>query len=395
MTPARVDLSRLRVAIVHDWLTGMRGGERCLEVFCELFPQAEIYTLFHFAGEVSPTIERHEIRPSFLQRLPRARRWYRHYLPLFPGAVRSFDLSSFDLIVSTSHCVAKGAGAGTGVPHWCYCFTPMRYLWDQSEHYFNRARQPAPLLFAIDLLLEDLRRWDRATHPDRYVAISQFVAERMRRVWGRTGRVIHPPVDVDRFTPIEAPEDFYLIVSALVPYKRLDLAVEAANRLGRRLLVVGKGEDRARLEKLAGPTVQFLGWRSDEEVADLLARARALILPGEEDFGITPLESMASGRPVLALARGGALETVVDARSAPPGGGTGVLFPEPTSSCLADGMLELEGRMPEWNSARIRERAAELSLPRFRAQIARSLAEFVADRVKASRVASRASPQTN
>ncbi len=375
-----LELDRLRglkIALVHDWLTGMRGGEKCLEVFCEILPQADIFTLFHFHGEVSGVIERHPIRASFLQRLPNARRWYRHFLPLFPTAIGSFDLSGYDLIVSLSHCVAKGAGAGSSVPHFSYCFTPMRYLWDQSHHYFNPERQSRPILFAINLLLEDLRRWDRSTHPTRYVPISRFVAERMERVWNRSGDVIYPPVDCERFAPRSAREDFYLIVSALAPYKRIDLAVEAANQTGRKLLVVGKGEDRARLERMAGPTVSFLGWRSDEEVAGLYSRCRAFLLPGEEDFGIAPLEAMASGRPVIALGLGGALETVVDLREASGRPPTGILFQEPTVSSLMDALRELEARESELSPLEIRSHAQKFSLPRFRAEIERALLKFV------------------
>ncbi len=369
-------LRGLRVAIVHDWLTGMRGGERCLEVFCDLLPSADIFTLFHFPGSVSQAIERHRIRTSFLQRLPGLRRWYRHYLPLFPRAIDSFDLTRYDLIVSLSHCVAKGAGAGSGVPHISYCFTPMRYLWDQSPMYFNRERYSRPVLFAIERVLERFRRWDRSTHPDRYVAISRFVAERIRRVWGCESEVIHPPVDADRFRPRDDHEDFYLVVSALVPYKRIDLAVGAANRLGRKLLIVGKGEDRRRLERMAGPTVSFLGWRPDEEVTDLLSRCRAFLLPGQEDFGIAPLEAMASGRPVIALGRGGAVETVVDVRAPGTEAPTGILFPEPAEDCLAAAIVELEAREREFDTPHLRAHAERFSLPRFRREVAAVLLEF-------------------
>ncbi len=355
----------------------MRGGEKCLEVFLELIPEADVFTLFHFPGEVSPAIERHPIRTSFLQLFPRARRWHRHFLPLFPRAIGAFDLSRYELVVSLSHCVAKGAGAGSGVPHFSYCFTPMRYLWDQSQHYFNAERQPRALLFAIDLILDDLRRWDRSTHPDRYVAISRFVAQRMERVWNRSGEVIYPPVDCARFSLRSMPEDFFLIVSALVPYKRIDLAIEAANRTQRRLVIVGKGEDRERLERMAGPSVSFLGWRSDEEVSDLYSRCGAFVLPGEEDFGIAPLEAMASGRPVIAFGRGGACETVVDLRAPKDCAPTGILFGEPTAESLALAMLELEARKREFSPQSIRSHAERFSLPRFRAEIEEALLKFV------------------
>jgi glycosyltransferase involved in cell wall biosynthesis len=254
----------------------------------------------------------------------------------------------------------------------------MRYLWDQAPLYFNRERFSRPALIVIERLLERLRAWDRSTHPDRYIASSRFVAGRIRRVWGRESDVIHPPVDTSRFHPRTQAEDFYLVVSALAPYKRLDLAVAACRRLGRKLVVVGTGEERARLERLAGPDVRFLGWRSDAEVADLLGRCRALLFPGEEDFGITPLEAMASGRPVVALGKGGVLETVVNARGAHAGAPTGILFEEPTAEALADAMLELERRERDFDPARLRAHAERFSRPRFLREISEAIERFVA-----------------
>src|SRR5262245_39977326 len=301
----------MKVALVHDWLTGMRGGERCLEVFCELFPDADLYTLLHVPGSVSPVIERRRIVTSFIQRLPGAAQGYRRYLPLFPLAVSRFDLRGYDLVLSSSHAVAKSAPVPAHTPHVCYCFTPMRYVWDLYDDYFVRfAGIPTRLL--MPPLAAALRRWDRrtASRVRHFVAISRFVADRIRRAYGRSADVIYPPVDVSRFRIEETTGDYYLVVSALAPYKRVDLAVEAASRLGRRLVVVGTGPEERRLRPLAGPHVEFLGWRDDADVADLYARCRALIFPAIEDFGITPLEAMASGRPVIALGRGGALETV-------------------------------------------------------------------------------------
>ena len=347
------ELRHLKVAIVHDWLTGMRGGERCLEVFCELLPHAHLHTLFHFRGEVSQAIERLPIHTSFLQRLPGLRHWHRHLLPLFPAAVASFKLAHYDLIVSLSHCVAKAAGHGTGIPHLSYCFTPMRYVWDQESVYFNRERCRPPALLAIRAVLRWLRKWDAAKHPHHYIAISRTVAERIRRAYGRESDVIHPPVDISRFLPRPTHEDFYLIVSALAPYKRIELAVEAMNKLARPLVIVGRGEEERRLERLAGPTVSLLGWRSDRKVAELMARCRAFLLPGEEDFGIAPLEAMASGRPVVALGRGGATETVVDLRRPEDGAPTGLLFHEPTPAALIEAILELERREGEFDPAQI------------------------------------------
>src|SRR5439155_5838885 len=251
-----------RVALVHDWLTGMRGGERCLEVICELFPDAPIFTLLHVPGSVSAAIERHRIVTSFVQRLPGAAERYRNYLPLFPAAVRGFDLRGFDVVLSLSHCVAKAVRVPAGALHICYCFTPMRYVWDLEEAYTRGGGWLARL--ALPPVAAALRRWDRRTDGvDDFVAISRHIADRIRRVYGREADVIYPPVDVARFRIAADVDDYYLVVSALVSYKRVDLAVAAATRLGRRLLVVGRGSEEARLRAMAGPGVRFLGWRPD------------------------------------------------------------------------------------------------------------------------------------
>lgn len=358
-----------RVAIVHDWLTGMRGGERCLEVFCDLFPAADIFTLVHRPGAVSPAIERHRIRTSFVQDLPAATRRYRAYLPLFPFAVERFDLSGYDRVISISHCVAKGAVPPPGADHLCYCLTPVRYAWDMAEAYFGG--MPAPARWGVEAVLAGLRRWDArtASRVTRFVAISRHVADRVARHYDRAASVLYPPVDCARFAPPardRAPEDFDLVVSALVPYKRVDLAVAAATRLSRRLLVVGTGPEETRLRRLAGPTVSFLGWRGDAEIADLYARCRAFLFPGEEDFGITPLEAMASGRPVVAFGRGGALETVVglDAPSGEPP--TGIFFAEQTVEGLAAALALFDRRAADFDPAACRRRAERFDLPRFR-----------------------------
>jgi glycosyltransferase involved in cell wall biosynthesis len=376
----------LRVALVHDWLTGMRGGERCLEDLCLLFPHADLYTLFHFPGSVSPLIERMAIhtarRFSWISRLPPARRRYRWFLPLFPRAVEGFDLRGYDLVVSLSHCVAKGGGEGQGVPRISYCFTPMRYIWDQALCYFNPDRFPHPLLPLIRASLARLRRWDLRAHPDRYLAISRAVAERIGRLYGREAGVIHPPVDLDRLPPPkgEPAGDYYLVVSALAPYKRIEDAIEAARLLGRRLVIVGTGEDDRRLRARAGPETVFRGWLEDAEIARLYRGARALLLPGEEDFGITPLESMASGRPVVALGRGGALETVVDLERAGDSAPTGVLYGEPGAEPLAEAMRKLERSQASFEPAALRAHAARFGRPRFRSEIRAALEAFMESR---------------
>lgn len=306
-----------KVALVHDWLTGMRGGERCLEVFCDLFPDADIFTLLHVKGSVSEVIERRRIHTSVIQALPFAASRYRYYLPLFPWAVERLCLDGYALILSGSHCVAKGVMPPPGALHIAYVYTPMRYIWDLRDAYVGPGRMgplSRPLLRAMT---GRLRQWDIATtdRVDHFVAISRHVADRIRRHYGREACVIHPPVQTARFHIAERTDDYFLVAGAFAPYKRIDLAIEAFNRLGRRLVIVGEGQETRRLRRIAGPTIEFLGWRPDDEFAELLGRCRALVFPGEEDFGILPVEAMACGRPVIAYGRGGITETVVPINS--------------------------------------------------------------------------------
>jgi len=362
-----------KVALVHDWLTGMRGGERCLEVFCEIFGAADLFTLIHVPGSVSPVIEGRRIVPSLLQRIPGAARRYRHLLPFYPAAIRGLDLGGHDLVLSSSHAVAKSVRVPPGALHICYCFTPMRYVWDLYDEYFGPRAGRLPRLL-MPPVAAALRRWDRATAAGvhHFVAISRFVADRIRRSYGRTADVIYPPVDVARFRIEESPGDFYLMVSALTPYKRVDLAVAAANRLGRRLVIVGTGPESGRLRAMAGPTVELLGWRDDAETAELYARCRALIFPTLEDFGITPLEAMASGRPVIALGQGGVLETVV-----PPGGrepATGLFFERQTVDDLVAAIERFESGSVRFEAKVLRRRAEAFDRPLFKERVERYVA---------------------
>lgn len=360
----------MKVALVHDWLTGMRGGERVLEVFCSLFPEATLYTLIHHPGALSPEIESMRIVQSRLSRWPAAARHFRKYLPLFPSLIEEFDLSGFDLVISSSHCVAKGAIPPPGALHICYCHTPMRYVWDLYEDY---ARERGLLTKAfLALNKSPLRRWDARTHNrvHHFVANSQHVADRIRRHYGRDSTVIHPPVEAEFFTPGEEKrEDFYLVVSALVPYKRVGLAVRAFSGRGRRLVVIGTGSDEKRIRAPAGDGVEFLGNVDDGTLRSYYRRARALIFPGEEDFGITPLEAMACACPVIAYGKGGALETVVD-------GETGLFFHEQKAGALIAAVDKFE-RM-SFTISEIRRRAEEFAKPIF----TENIRDFVEERYK-------------
>ncbi len=310
----------------------MRGGERVLEALCELYPDADIFTLCHVRGSVSPAIERHRIETSFVQRLPRAATYYRQYLPLFPLAVEQFDLDPYDLVISSSHCAAKAAVPAGRARHLCYCHSPMRYAWDQFDAYFGPARVGRLAhRWVYRPLMARIARWDAATasRVHRFVANSAHVAARIRRYYNREATIVYPPVDTVFFHPADiTPGTHFLVVSALVPYKRIELAMEACERVGAPLRIIGDGPDRRRLEARAGRGVEWLGRLDDAGVRDEYRKALAVILPGEEDFGIVPVEAHACGRPVVALARGGAMETVVD-------GDNGVLFGEPDAGDLA------------------------------------------------------------
>ena len=359
-----------RVALVHDWLTGMRGGERCLEVLCELFPDAPLFTLLHVPGAVSSVIERRRIVTSFVQHLPRASERYRHYLPLFPLAIRQFDLRGYDLVISLSHCVAKAVRVPAGALHLCYCFTPMRYVWDLYDDYFRRDRGVLTRA-AMPPVAAALRAWDRRTRGvHRFVANSHYIADRIRRCYGRDADVIHSPVDVSRFPLGRGRGDYYLVVSALAPYKRVDLAVSAAARLRRRLVVVGTGQETERLRRLGGDAVEWLGWRSDADVAQLYAGCRALLFPGVEDFGIVPLEAAAAGRPTIALGRGGVLETMRPLGDDARRPATAVFFGEQTVDALVGAIQRFEAAEDGFDPVALRAHAAAFDRPVFQQRIA-------------------------
>lgn len=298
----------MRVALVHDWLTGMRGGERCLAAFLNLYPNADIFTLLHLPGTTSKEIDRRVKEQSFLRTIPGIERYYRYFLPLFPSAIRTFDFKGYDLVISLSHAAAKNITVPPGTIHISYCFTPMRYIWDQTRHYFGAA---TPALWPI---VQYLRNWDieGSQSVDRFVAISRFVATRIRKFYGRDAEVIYPPVDTSWITPTlpGVQGAAFLYAGALVPYKRPELVVEAFNRLGEPLWIVGSGPAYRSLKKIAKSNIYFIGSVSDAELAILYRRSRALVFPGIEDFGMVPIECLAAGRPVIGAYDGALKETL-------------------------------------------------------------------------------------
>jgi len=352
-----------QIALVQDWLTGMRGGEKVLEVLCELFPNAPIFTLLHTKGSVSPVIESHPIHTSFIQYLPLKQTKYRSYLPLFPRAIESFDFSDYKLIISTSHAVAKGAIPPKGAMHICYCHTPMRYVWDQYDEYFGKGRAGLVTRTAMRFVAPRLRAWDVRTS-DRvhtFIANSRNVAARIQSFYNRSSEVLHAPVDTSAFKLSTENDGSFLVVSALVPYKRVDLAIQASQKLGLRLNIVGTGPDENKLRSLSGPDVKFLGWQSDSDLARFYGKCKAVLFPGVEDFGIVPLEAMASGKPVIAFGRGGALETIID-------GTTGVFFGEQTVGSLIDAIRRIDQVKLELHAIRRHAEGFDRALFRTRLQ---------------------------
>lgn len=351
----------MQVAIVHDWLTGMRGGEKCLEVFCELFPDATLFTLLHNKGSVSDIIERMKIKTSFIQYLPAASRAYRSYLPLFPLAIESFDLAGFDFVLSSSHCVAKGIKVPKEAVHICYCYTPMRYAWLFFADYF--AKESLIKRKAISLVVRRLKKWDLETNErvDFFIAISDNVRIRIRDIYNRDAQVIYPPVDTQKFALSERDDGFYLIVSALVPYKRLDIAIEAFNRLGKNLVIIGTGDRAPYLRKISQSNIEFLSWVDDKMLADYYSRCTAVVFPGEEDFGIVPLEAQACGKPVIAYAKGGALETVTK--------NTGFFFYEQTPLSLERAVLDFEKIKDNFKKQILRSNALKFDREIFKEKI--------------------------
>lgn len=375
----------MRVAIVHDWLTGMRGGEKVLSLICRMLPEADLLTLLHVPGSCDRHIEAMRIRTSFLDDLPGVRRYYRHLLPAMPLAIERMDASAYDLIISCSHCVAKGVVRSPHAAHLCYCFTPMRYAWDCADTYSQQMGGAAGL--ALRAMRPYLRAWDlrSAAHVDMFPANSLTVARRIAHRYGRQARVAYSPIDTSYFTPSGTGgtptiprEDFYLIVSALSPYKRLDQAIAATAALGRRLKVIGTGPERDKLRQMAGANVEFLGWCSDEQVRDHYRRCRAVLMPGEEDFGLVPLEAMACGAPAIAYAAGGATETILSADDAAVTNPTGLLYTPGTTAGLTDALRRFETLMPRLCQADMVAWSARFGAGQFVATIADSIRQALA-----------------
>jgi glycosyltransferase involved in cell wall biosynthesis len=370
-----------RVALVHDYLNQYGGAERVLEELHELFPEAPVFTSMYWPARMSSTIRGLDVRTSFMQRLPLVTRNHQPFLLLYPLAFESFDLSEFDVVISNSSAFCKGVVTPPATLHICYCLTPMRWVWSYHA-YVGRERLPAIARFVLPAAISQLRAWDVATaqNVDRFLAISRTVAARIRKYYRREATVIYPPVNTQAFTPQpERVADYYLIVSRLIPYKRIDLAVDAFTRLGLPLRIVGSGgRDEAALRARAGPCVQFVGRVSDAHLKELYAQCRALVFPGEEDFGIAPLEANASGRPVIAYAGGGALDTVVD-------GQTGVLFHTQKVECLVETIQRFQ--QLEFDPAAVRAHAEKFDRRVFRRQLKAFVDESVAAHAAGARFA--------
>lgn len=349
----------MKVAIVHYWLVSMRGGEKVIEALCDLYPQADIYTHVYDPEAISEKIRRHRIYTTFIAKLPLAKRWYQRYLGLMPLALEQLDLSVYDLVISSESGPAKGVITSPDALHLCYCHSPMRYLWDMYPLYRRRAGWLTRVLMVPTF--HYMRFWDQlsAGRVDHFLANSRYIARRIDKTYRRPAEVIHPPVAIEDFRPGGAPDDFYLMLGQLVAYKRPDLAIAAFNRSGRHLLVIGEGEEYESLRKQAGPNIEFLGRQPFDVIQDHYARTQALIFPGTEDFGIVPVEAMASGRPVIAYGHGGILDTVRD-------GVTGFLFSEPSPEALNAAVDRYETARSQLDPATIRRHAEGFSEPRFK-----------------------------
>jgi len=356
------DLRRLKVAIVHEWFVDYSGSERVVEQMLNLFPQAELYAQVEFLpDDLRGFIHNKEVKTSFIQKLPMARTKYRSYMPLMPLAVEQFDLSGYDLIISSSHAVAKGVITGPDQLHICMCYSPMRYAWDLTHQYLKESGLSTGIKsWLARYILHRIRMWDHRTANgvDQFIAISEYIGRRIKKVYGRDSTVIYPPVDVENFSLRTEKEDFYLTASRMVPYKKIDIIVEAFARMpDKKLVVVGDGPELSKIKGKAAGNVEFTGYLPTPELRDYMRRAKAFIFAAEEDFGIVPIEAMACGTPVLAYAGGGARETVID-------GITGLFFEHQTANSVIDAVRSFEP-LKWFEPERIREHARKFSVERF------------------------------
>lgn len=363
----------MRVALVHDYLNQYGGGERMLEIFCELFPNAPIFTLLYDEHATGHVFRGKEIHTSFLQRLPLVRGYHRSLPMLMPVAIEQFDLSDFDLVVSNSASFAKGVITKPQTLHISYCMTPTRYLWDDSQRYAEQSSYPRLIKKLLPPMLSYLRIWDRdaSARVDQFIANSGFIQKRIKKYYARDSEIIHPAIDVSKFSIADKVGDYFFMVGRFVPYKKFDLAINVFNAIGKPLKIVGAGPDLNRLKKMAKPNIEFLGQFSDPEMAGLYSHAKAVIFPQEEDFGLVPLEAMASGRPVIAYRGGGALETVVE-------GENGVFFDEQTEISLVQAIGEFEHM--KFDSNVIREHALKFDKEIFKEKFLTYLNKYLLEK---------------
>lgn len=352
----------MKVAIIHDWLVSYGGAERVLEVLHELFPDAPVYTSVLDRSKLSPELSSLDIRTSFLQKFPNPAKYYRNYLPFLPFAFESFDLSEYDLVISSSHACAKGVKTSHRTCHICYCLTPMRYAYDMYDEYIKSENIGPLKKLAVRLIMPFIRMWDVSSSKrvSYFIAISNFIAGRIKKYYGRESTVIYPPVETGKFHKSENPQDYFLFVSRLVPQKKADVVIAAFNELKKPLKIVGTGRELGTLKRMAAGNVEFLGYQSDENVRELIMNCRALVFASKEDFGIVPVEAMAAGRPVIAFGEGGARETVIP-------GLTGILFDEQSKSSVIKAVNEFETK--RFDAEKIREFALKFDREVFKKEI--------------------------
>ena len=363
-------LNNKKIALVHYWLTGMRGGEKVVQSICNLYPDMDIFTLVYDEAKIVESIKKHNINTSIIQKLPFGKKKYKIYLPFMPVAIEQFDLSEYDIVISSESGIAKGVLTKPETCHICYCHTPMRYLWNMYFEYLKNERIGFLKRSFIKVFFNYLRLWDVASamRVNYFISNSNNVRKRILKYYNRDSEVIYPPVDVENFKLERKKQDYYLVVSQLVSYKRIDLAIEAFNRLKKELIIIGGGPEFKRLKKIAGANIKFLGWQSGEELRKYYANAKAFIFPGEEDFGITPVEAQASGTPVIGFGKGGLLETVIDKE-------TGLFFYKQEIKDLIEAINSFESKKSKFDSDKIRKNSLKFSREIFESRLGKFIEE--------------------